>query len=623
MIINLKKYLILGSETDLDRFFSRAQAQGFLEFISLNPKNKVAHKEDVEHLFSALKILKKLPVAKPYVGGGDEAEALHICSRILFLHKEIEKLHEEERLLRQEMARVAPFGDFSLEDIEYIEKHGHRKVQFFCMRTAKSHATDIPDEVIYIGTEFDLDYFMTINPELRHYPDMIEMRIDRPLGDLKLHLSCANDSLKSMEKELKDFSGYIDFLNHILVELLNDHNLDFAKKDVAYPLENSVFAVEAWIPENKVGTLFAMIDGMSIHAEEILIEPEDKIPTCMENAGTSKMGEDLVKIYDIPSTSDKDPSPWVFWVFVLFFSMIVSDAGYGLLYLAIALYCKWKFPNLTGVGKRFLNLFVILSCGCIVWGVLTAAYFGLKVDSQSFFGKISILKHIAAAKAEYAMQAANGVAAHVQAVSSSPIVLSNEMLDQYSRDVLLEFSLMVGVIHISFSFLRYIRRSWAGIGWIAFMMGGYLFFPSILHATSLINVFGWVTPEMGKELGLQLMYGGIGAAVILAFIQKRSQALGEITNVVQVFADVLSYLRLYALALAGSIMAETFNGIGDYIGLVAGIVATIVGHLVNILLGIMAGVIHGLRLNFLEWYHYSFDGNGRLFKPLKKLKSRS
>ena len=105
-------------------------------------------------------------------------------------------------------------------------------------------------------------------------------------------------------------------------------------------------------------------------------------------------------------------------------------------------------------------------------------------------------------------------------------------------------------------------------------------------------------------------------------IEKRFGGIGEITQILQVFADILSYLRLYALALASTIMAETFNDIGSTVGLVLGILVILVGHGVNIMLGTMGGVIHGLRLNFIEWYHYSFEGGGKLFAPLKKLKAK-
>ncbi len=93
-------------------------------------------------------------------------------------------------------------------------------------------------------------------------------------------------------------------------------------------------------------------------------------------------------------------------------------------------------------------------------------------------------------------------------------------------------------------------------------------------------------------------------------------------TVIEVFADVLSYLRLYALALAGSIMANTFNSFGLNMPIAIGIVVIIVGHSLNIVLSVMGGVIHGLRLNFLEWYHYSFEGEGKKHKPLALLQFR-
>ena len=69
-------------------------------------------------------------------------------------------------------------------------------------------------------------------------------------------------------------------------------------------------------------------------------------------------------------------------------------------------------------------------------------------------------------------------------------------------------------------------------------------------------------------------------------------------------------------------MAETFNEMGQTVGLFLGVLIILAGHSVNVMLGIMAGVIHGLRLNFIEWYHYCFDGGGRLFRPLMRLKAK-
>lgn len=640
MIIDVKKYLILGAKEEIDQFFSRAQQKGIIEFISPHGKKLAEVPIEIQHLLNAMKILRKLPVKKAYEGEGDLQYADEIAQRILGLKAEVERLSEEKRLLEAEIVRVAPFGDFSLEDIDYIERTGKCEIQFFCMKTAKSHLANIGDEVMYISSDYDLDYFIAINKEPRSYPDMIEMRIDRPLGELQMHLGFVKESLHQIEAELKGFAGHLDFLHEALIERLNDYHLTAAKKDLIYPIENSVFAVEAWVPSNKTNVLYSIIDGMAIHCEPILIEEYDRIPTYMENKGSSRIGEDLVKIYDVPATTDRDPSGWVFWFFALFFAMIVADGGYGLMYLGLCLYLKFKYPNLHGSAKRFLQLATILSTSCVVWGILTSAFFGIQISPKSWLGKMSIMQYLSVKKADYHLaqhddvyqfwvskysnlaQVTSGQEFIDTAVVQKGHHLSYEALDAFSDSILLEFSLMIGVIHISLSLLRYLWRHWAGIGWVTFMIGAYMYFPLILKATSLIHFMGIVDKPTGEAIGLQLIYTGIAIALFLALLQKRLKGIGEVATLIQVFADVLSYLRLYALGLAGAIMAETFNDIGISVGLFLGVLVILVGHSVNIMLGIMAGMIHGLRLNFIEWYHYCFDGGGRLFRPLMRLKTK-
>jgi V/A-type H+/Na+-transporting ATPase subunit I len=640
MIIDVKKYLILGAKEDIDRFFSSAQQKGIIEFISPHGRKPTEVPAEIQHLLNAMKILRKLPVKKAFQGEMDLQSAEEIAQKILDLRADAERLSEERRLLEAEIVRVAPFGDFSLEDIDYIERKGECEIQFLCMKTAKSHLANLGDEVIYIASDYDLDYFIAINKEPRSYPGMIEMRIDRPLGELQMHLGFVKESLHQIEAELKGFAGHLDFLHEVLVERLNDFNLIAAKKEVTYPLENSLFAIEAWVPSNKTNILYSIIDGMAIHCEPILIEETDRVPTYMENKGPPRIGEDLVKIYDIPATTDRDPSGWVFWFFALFFAMIVADGGYGLMYLGLCIYLKFKFPHLRGSAKRFLQLATILSISCVIWGILTSAFFGLQISPKGWLGKLSIIQYLAVKKADYHLaqhddvyrfwvskfenlaQVTSGQEFIDTAVVKKGHHMSYEVLDAFSDSILLEFSLMIGVIHISLSLLRYLWRHWAGIGWVTFMIGAYMYFPLILKATSLIHFVGIVDKPTGEAIGLQLIYTGIAIALFLALVQKRLKGIGEVATLIQVFADVLSYLRLYALGLAGAIMAETFNEIGISVGLFLGVLVILVGHSVNIMLGIMAGMIHGLRLNFIEWYHYCFDGGGHLFRPLMRLKAK-
>lgn len=638
MITEVKKYLILGTLEDVNRFYERAQKEGFIEFISSSRRPKELP-EKIQVLLKALKIVKKIPKQAECEGEWTWEEIQGFAEDIVDLKASIEKRREEERILEADIARISPLGDFSLEDIRYIEKEGHCKVQFFCVKSSKAEKLKDKEGFFLVGSFFDLDYFMSISPKPLTSHDLMEMRIDLSLGDLQDQREAVLESIHSMEAEIKRLAGYMHHFQELLLEDLNRYHLESAQQEVSYPLQGaSLFCVEAWIPSSKISKMFSLLSGLSVHCEQIQIESTDSLPTVMENTGIPRLGEDLVRIYDVPSCRDKDPSGWVFWFFALFFAMIIADAGYGLLYLVSLLFLKWKLPAFKGAGKRLFKIAMALSISIVLWGVLTCSYFGLNISPNSFLGKISPMQFLVAKKAEFHLTQKDEV--YKEWVTTLPQVApaktgkefvalgvketnlgeKHAVYESFADSILLELSLLIGIIHVTLSLLRYSLRNWANFGWIAFLIGGYLFFPTMLHVTSMANFLGWVHPEMAGAVGKQLVYVGIGSALVLSLFQHKWKGFKELTKVIELFGDILSYLRLYALALAGTILAETFNGMGEAVGLVGGFFVIVLGHGINISLGLMAGVIHGLRLNFIEWYHYSFEGGGRFFNPLKLLK---
>ncbi len=640
MITEVKKYLILGTEEDLDLFYQRAQQEGFIEFISSSRKSKEMP-EKIQLLVKALKILKKLPFHKVCEGEWDQQEIFNLAEKVINFTVNIEKKQEEERVLEAEIARISPLGDFSLEEIHYIEKEGRCKVQFFCAKAEKVKTLLEKEGVFHVGTFFDLEYFMSVAPTLITFPGIIEMRIDSSLSDLKDQRSCLVDFIYSMKLELKHLAGYLEYFKEMLTEELNEYHLKSAKEDASFPMMGtSLFSAEAWIPCSKISKMFSLLSGLSVHCEQIQIEKKDSLPTVMENTGAQRLGEDLVRMFDIPSVRDKDPSGWVFWFFALFFAMIIADAGYGLLYLALAAFLKWKLPTFRGAGKRLFRIFVSLSVCIIVWGVLTGSYFGLSISPHSFLGKISPMQKLVEQKASYHLMQKDSVYKEwtlsipkiaevktgeefvAEGIQNTTLGIKHVVYESFSDSILLEFSLVLGIIHLMISLLRYGGRNWANFGWVVFLVGGYLFFPPMLQMTSMANFLNLIHPPLASAVGKQLLYLGIGGAIALALIQKKWRGFQEIPKIIEIFSDVLSYLRLYALALASTVLAETFNGMGELVGLVGGFFVIIIGHGINISLSTMSGVIHGLRLNFIEWYHYSFEGGGRLFKPLMLLKSK-
>src|SRR5262249_32822997 len=141
----------------------------------------------------------------------------------------------------------------------------------------------------------------------------------------------------------------------------------------------------------------------------------------------------------------------------------------------------------------------------------------------------------------------------------------------FQSNVLLELAIFVGAVHIFLAFLRYAKINWSGIGWAIFIVGAYLFFPSILGSVSLIHYVFKVPYAEGALIGKYLVFSGLAIAFVLSVIQNKLKGIAEIMHVVQVFADVMSYLRIYALSLAGMIMASTFNNIAGKLPWIFGI----------------------------------------------------
>ncbi len=637
MIIPLRKYLFLGVKEDMSSFFQKAQKEGFIEFIRPGKQHGLPLLEKQQKIVEALKILRTVPKCKQR-RLIEKIDPFELAESIIANKKQLEKLLENQRLFEAEIVRLTPLGDFSLSDIRDIERKGRRRIQFFCIKKSNIKKATPPDHLIYLNSEYDMDYYMSLSKRVESFPKMIEMHVEKSLSDIEKGALALKREIKEYEHKLREAAVYMSYLKKHLIEQINRDQLECAANSTQNYMDDRLFAVEGWVPENRMHSLFPLLENLGIHAEETLIEKGERIPTCMENQNFGKVGEDLVHIYDVPSADDKDPSQWVFWSFALFYAMIISDAGYGLVYLALALFLQKRFTSGASSLKRVLRLFKVLSVSVIIWGVLAGSYFGIYVQPKNPINQASLLHILTVKQAKYMIESqdenyreALQLFPNLQDIKDPETFLQKgkrievggrikyALYDDLKDGIFMELSLLVGVIHICLSLIRYARRHYAGVGWVLAIIGGYLYFPQILGSTSLLHFLGWIPKQAAFEVGFQLLVGGAGLAILLALIQNRWKGLVEITKPIEIFADVLSYLRLYALGLAGMILAETFNGMGERLHFALGFFVILLGHTTNIAIGMIGGTIHGLRLNFIEWYHHCFGGGGKRFHPLKLL----
>ena len=636
MRYDLNKYLFVGFEGEREEFFRKAQELGIIHFIKKTTAKASRVSEDIHDVLRAIKVLKGLPPVEQ-----EDVEEMSlldgIVPKILQLKKQQDDLFEEERFVRLEVNRIQGFGDFSYETLRHLEKETGRKVQFYCSKIGALDFMELPEECIYVGSDMALEYYMALNVEPRQYPKMLEVVIERPLGELKKRLKEIKKDLHAVDDRLKSYAKYNDFLHHGLIYKLNAYHLNDAKSQVNFPLEGQLFAIEGWVPTTKEGMLEDLIKRSNVHVEQVAVNPNETIPTYLENEGASRLGEDLINIYDTPSHTDKDPSLWVLVFFSFFFAFIVGDAGYGLIFLGAALYARYKF-SFKETGVRVLNMLTVLSASVLVWGILTTSFFGMHIGMDNPLRKFSLMQWMVEKKVEYIIQqhdedwkewtqkfpklatVENPKVFLKSAVENVHGKAENVLYNRFSDNILMEMAILIGVVHIILSMLRYINRNWSSLGWIIFIIGCYLYIPYYLHATSMIHFIFGVNQETAPQTGLYMIYMGAGLATLIAVFLHKFSGLLEPMHIGQLFADAMSYLRLYALGLSGAMLAATTNDMAAGLNFALALPILIVGHGVNMLLSIMGGTIHGLRLNFLEWYHYSFEGGGKPFNPLRKLK---
>jgi len=631
MRIDLKKFLFIGSKSDQARFFEEAQKAGIAEFINPEGKRAPHLSEMAANYLSAIKILRSYVIDKHQDHKKDLEHAAIILSQVLQLKQEKTDAEERLQLTQQEIKRFQPFGYFSIEEIHALEKETKRKIHFYIAKTSKDLSNHIP-ELILINSLDGIDYFMGISDEALSHPALMLEEITVPLASLEQDVQRLLHVIQEKDAALKSLTRYSWLMHYALTEELNRVGFDFANSSVNHMLEETLFVVEGWVPKNKRAELFSLTSRLNIYTEEVNIEPTDALPTYLENKGLPKVGEDLVHIFDVPSPTDKDPSIWLLSCFALFFAMIVGDAGYGLIFLLVALLMRYKITNLKGVLKRFVTLTTILGASCIVWGLMMSSFFGIKLSDDNPIKRYAPITWLLEKKADYHVERRDDVyqfwvkqvpelqkattGEEFMSISNS-LNLPESPEGRFLMNIGMELALMVGCVHIILGLLRYIRKNPTGAGWIAFIIGGYLYVPEYLDGTSILNFAAGLDRKEAAHIGLYLLTGGLSFSLIAALFLNGILGIFEIMTSVQIFADILSYLRIFALGLAGSVVSATTNELVAGMPIVIAVIALIGAHFINILLSIMGGVIHGLRLNFLEWYHYSFEGGGKQFKPLE------
>jgi V/A-type H+-transporting ATPase subunit I len=283
----------------------------------------------------------------------------------------------------------------------------------------------------------------------------------------------------------------------------------------------------------------------------------------------------------VPGYRELDISPVFLLALSLFFGMIIGDAGYGALYIALTFFAQKKLGARVKDHTVF-SLLYLFSASAVLWGVLTGTVFG-----QEWYLKAGFKPAV-------------------------PILTDTKFLQA--------FCFFLGAVHLSIAQgWQAIRKipsltiladvGWIGVIWAAFFLACML-------------ILGETLPACTKWL----MIGGIALVIVGTAPQRNifkmvGSGLGNVAlSIMNNFTDVVSYIRLFAVGLAGVAIADTVNTLAAEVGNpVAQVLILFAGHTINIILGPMSVLVHGVRLNVLEFSgHAGLTWSGTRYKPLEE-----
>ncbi|MFA5561434.1 MAG: V-type ATP synthase subunit I [Eubacteriales bacterium] len=559
-----------------------------------------------------------LPLQNYHMSPAHSKTTLQVIYQIIRLSEKIRELTESIRQIAAKQTALEPYLALDIPMNTYGTEHTRVKVGVLngiwsAEQLQKEEEADGADcvhfEVLSTSREHTylwLAFLRAQEPRVTAF--LKKIGFSEPSFSLSHHppqkkTEVLEEAKQRLTKEIREcVSGIIEQSRcRADIELLYDHqSLRKDKYQVLAKLgmTEHVFFLAGYIPEKQANSVKEHLENRWQVSVE-LAEPEnpEEAPVAFRNGSFAAPVEEITETYSMPSPTDIDPNPVMAFFYYLFFGMMFSDAGYGLL---LALVCGY-----LGFGRRLekekrkkFQMFFYCGISTILWGLLYGSFFGnmIYTVSTTFFGR--------------------------------EITLAPLWLDPISQALpLLIYSVAFGMIQIisglALKFYALCRQKKvvdavcdAGL-WMVVLVGICLLAAGMGLSFPVLRSIGTWLALLGAA-GL-LVTGGRGSKNIFGKVLGGVFGLYGITGYV---SDALSYCRLMALGLATGCIANVVNMLGamfgtSFLGMVLFLIVAVFGHSLNFAMNMLGAYVHTNRLQYVEFFSKFYEGGGRKFEPFR------
>ena len=533
-------------------------------------------------------------------------DLLQAVDEILDLKDQEANMHAAINKLTGDIEAYGSWGDFDPNDIRGFEENS---IYLTMGELSEKSYASLPETIktIRLAGGKKTVRFAIVS-------ETIDVPVDLPsdfnpliLPDMRL--SAMHTERERLQKQLPSFKAKIGARTELLAPLKAE-----AKK-LAKEIEfETVRAGMEVIPLEKEPIRLARLSGYILAEKQadfaglakangwafISDDPaeEDAVPTAMRHNRFVQLLTPLTDFLGtVPGYREPDISLWFLLFFGIFFAMIFGDAGYGGILVILSLIGIGKAKAKEQPAPLAMQMFLYLGVLTVIWGTATCNWFGISVDYIPAW-----LKNL------------------------SVPAISNATEESIRNANLMQFCFTLGLIQLTIghiiSIVRNIRspQILGHVGSIAMLCGMYVVVLSLVVSAERYQINQPVLIAVGGGFALNFIFSNYQTGIGQSIVDSLKNIITMFLGVVNVFADIMSYIRLWAVGLAGSAISATVNqmagpALGSFL-IFLGVLLLFFGHGLNYIMNVLSVIVHGVRLNTLEFSnHVGLTWAGFKYEP--------
>ncbi len=567
----------------------------------------------------------------------DVSGALEAAAEIISLSEEKLQCHSEQIALTAELERLKDWGDIDPEDISSLQDDG---IDLLFYEMSKAEYAALPESLntVRLDSNKATVKFLLLRPDTEDSKEILasisRSRLSLPkmsTDGMKQRISEITARIEAIEQQTAACGCYVQSMKNAIEAFEKD--IEFETYATGMDNENlasegskavSVAYFKGYIEAENIDALKA---AAAENSWGLLVEDpdeEDNVPTKLHNNRFVSLIYPLTDFLGtVPGYFEHDISGWFLAFILIFFGIIFGDGGYGLLISAVAAVPLVKSLIARKPVPPVVLLLGLFGLSTILWGTVTCTWFGLAPEQLPGWLKalsIPVISNVYADKIWQLPWTPEGVG-----------LTTSQNLQIFCFSLAL---VQLSVAHVIGAVRN--RKSAKMLGDIGSILQLVGIFYLVLSLVVNAEVFSFGLVIGGIPVGtvsialiaigfcLSFVFANYEGSIVKSILSSLTNIVSVLLGVVNVFSDIVSYIRLWAVGLAGAAISATVNELaGPFLGnlvlLVVAIVLLVFGHGLNMILNVLSVIVHGIRLNTLEFSsHLDMSWSGHKFKPFKE-----